>query len=168
ISCTLEHAEVYYECIEPFKSLMCLWVRSKSIAAIWLEKVVTPLIDPAIKGFVAASAILKPERLKVDKHAYAKNILIASIRATGVKDSSKRYNRLSGRSANGLTNKPPSNTAFGTLSAADAVSDGDKSEQKQTKPGTKRKAWKKSTAGNQQKVKPDKFKAEEIKIPRKK
>nr|GEV94534.1 RNA-directed DNA polymerase, eukaryota [Tanacetum cinerariifolium] len=63
-----EHAEVYYECMEPFKSLMCLWVRSKSIAAIWLEKVVTPLIEPAIKGFTAASAILKPKRLKVDKH----------------------------------------------------------------------------------------------------
>nr|GEV96885.1 hypothetical protein [Tanacetum cinerariifolium] len=45
----LERVEVYYECIEPFKSLMRLWVKSKSIAAIWLEKVVTPLIDPAIK-----------------------------------------------------------------------------------------------------------------------
>nr|GEZ26556.1 uncharacterized mitochondrial protein AtMg00810-like [Tanacetum cinerariifolium] len=44
-----ERAEVYYECMEPFKSLMRLWVRSKSIAAIWLEKVVTPLIEPAIK-----------------------------------------------------------------------------------------------------------------------
>nr|GEW63141.1 hypothetical protein [Tanacetum cinerariifolium] len=51
-------AEVYYECMEPFKSLMYLWVRSKSIAAIWLEKVVTPLIDPIIKGFAAASAVL--------------------------------------------------------------------------------------------------------------
>nr|GEW55145.1 hypothetical protein [Tanacetum cinerariifolium] len=40
----------------------------KSIAAIWLEKVVTPLIVPAIKGFVVASAVLKPERLKVDEH----------------------------------------------------------------------------------------------------
>nr|GEW67749.1 reverse transcriptase domain-containing protein [Tanacetum cinerariifolium] len=40
----------------------------KSIAAIWLEKAVTPLIDPAIKGFAAASAVLKPEHLKVDKH----------------------------------------------------------------------------------------------------
>nr|GEW53969.1 putative reverse transcriptase domain-containing protein [Tanacetum cinerariifolium] len=67
-SCTSERAEVYYECKEPFKSLKCLWVRSKSIAAIWLEKMVTPLIDPAIKGFAAASAVLKPERLKVDKH----------------------------------------------------------------------------------------------------
>nr|GEY09188.1 hypothetical protein [Tanacetum cinerariifolium] len=62
-----ERVEVYYECIEHFKPLMCLWVRSKSIAAIWLEKVVTPLIDLAIKGFTAASAVLKPERLKVDK-----------------------------------------------------------------------------------------------------
>nr|GEU34843.1 hypothetical protein [Tanacetum cinerariifolium] len=43
-----KRAKVYYECKEPFKSLMCLWVRNKSIAAIWLEKVVTPLIDPAI------------------------------------------------------------------------------------------------------------------------
>nr|GEV08864.1 retrovirus-related Pol polyprotein from transposon TNT 1-94 [Tanacetum cinerariifolium] len=33
-----ERAEVYYECKEPFKSLKCLRVRSKSIAAIWLEK----------------------------------------------------------------------------------------------------------------------------------
>nr|GEY62125.1 hypothetical protein [Tanacetum cinerariifolium] len=40
----------------------------KSIAAIWLEKVVTPLIVPAIKGFAAASAVLKPEHLKVEKH----------------------------------------------------------------------------------------------------
>nr|GFB31351.1 hypothetical protein [Tanacetum cinerariifolium] len=70
--------EVYYECKEPFKSLKCLWVRNKSIAATWLEKVVTPLIDPAIKvefqrisltGFAAASAVLKPERLKVDRHS---------------------------------------------------------------------------------------------------
>nr|GEW93156.1 hypothetical protein [Tanacetum cinerariifolium] len=45
----LERAEVYYECKEPFKSLMCLWVRSKSIAKTWLEKVVTPLIEPAVK-----------------------------------------------------------------------------------------------------------------------
>nr|GEU81165.1 hypothetical protein [Tanacetum cinerariifolium] len=44
-----EHAEVYYKCMEPFQSLMRLWVRNKSIAAIWLEKVVTPLIDPTIK-----------------------------------------------------------------------------------------------------------------------
>nr|GEW32133.1 hypothetical protein [Tanacetum cinerariifolium] len=43
-------------------------VRSKSIAAIWLEKVVTPLIVPTIKGFAAASAVLKPEHLKVDRH----------------------------------------------------------------------------------------------------
>nr|GEW53770.1 hypothetical protein [Tanacetum cinerariifolium] len=42
-------AEVYYECMEPFKSLKCLWVKSKSIAAIWLEKVVTPLIEATIK-----------------------------------------------------------------------------------------------------------------------
>nr|GFA56608.1 hypothetical protein [Tanacetum cinerariifolium] len=67
-SCTSERAEVYYECKEPFKSLKSLWVRSKSIAATWLEKVVTPLIEPAIKGFITASAILKLERLKVDKH----------------------------------------------------------------------------------------------------
>nr|GEU62679.1 hypothetical protein [Tanacetum cinerariifolium] len=39
----------------------------QSISAIWLEKMVTPLIDPAIKGFAAAPAVLKPERLKVDK-----------------------------------------------------------------------------------------------------
>nr|GEX37114.1 hypothetical protein [Tanacetum cinerariifolium] len=64
----LERVEVYYECKEPFKSLKCLWVRSKSIATIWLEKMVTPLIDPSIKGFAAASAVLKPEHLKVDKH----------------------------------------------------------------------------------------------------
>nr|GEV37749.1 origin of replication complex subunit 3 isoform X1 [Tanacetum cinerariifolium] len=44
-----ERAEVYYECMEPFKSLMCLWVRNRSTSAIWLEKVVTPLIVPAIK-----------------------------------------------------------------------------------------------------------------------
>nr|GEY34266.1 ribonuclease H-like domain-containing protein [Tanacetum cinerariifolium] len=67
-SCTSERAEVYYECKEPFKSLKYLWVRSKSIVAIWLEGVVTPLIEPAIKGFAAASAVLKPKRLKVDKH----------------------------------------------------------------------------------------------------
>nr|GEV10867.1 transposase (putative), gypsy type [Tanacetum cinerariifolium] len=42
--------------------------RNKSIAAIGLEKVVAPLIEPAIKGFAAAPAVLKPERLKVDKH----------------------------------------------------------------------------------------------------
>nr|GFB74213.1 hypothetical protein [Tanacetum cinerariifolium] len=56
--------------------------RSKSIAAIWLEKVVTPLIDPAIKGFAAASAVLKTERLKVDKArnsaAYKEYYVIAS------------------------------------------------------------------------------------------
>nr|GEU32576.1 hypothetical protein [Tanacetum cinerariifolium] len=45
---TKERAEVYYECKEPFKSLKYLWVRSKSIAATWLEKVVTPLIEPTI------------------------------------------------------------------------------------------------------------------------
>nr|GFB84523.1 hypothetical protein [Tanacetum cinerariifolium] len=61
-------AKVYYECKEPFKSLKCLWVRSKSIAATWLEKVVTPSIEPAIKGFAAASAVLEPECLKVDRH----------------------------------------------------------------------------------------------------
>nr|GEZ71301.1 hypothetical protein [Tanacetum cinerariifolium] len=44
-----ECVEVYYECMEPIKFLTCLWVRSRSIAAIWLEKVVTPLIEPAIK-----------------------------------------------------------------------------------------------------------------------
>nr|GFB08189.1 hypothetical protein [Tanacetum cinerariifolium] len=66
-SCTSERAEVYYECMEPFKSLMRLWVRSRSVAVIWLEKVVTPLIEPAIKDFAAASTVLKPERLKVDK-----------------------------------------------------------------------------------------------------
>nr|GEV09820.1 reverse transcriptase domain-containing protein [Tanacetum cinerariifolium] len=44
-----ERVEVYYECKEPFKSLKCLWVRSKSIAATLLEKVVTSLIEPAIK-----------------------------------------------------------------------------------------------------------------------
>nr|GEV62557.1 hypothetical protein [Tanacetum cinerariifolium] len=69
-SCASERAEVYYEYMEPFKSLMCLWVRNKSIAAIWLEKVVTPLIDLAIKGFAAALVVLKPERLKVDKAQY--------------------------------------------------------------------------------------------------
>nr|GEW28645.1 hypothetical protein [Tanacetum cinerariifolium] len=42
--------------------------KKRRIAAIWLEKVVTPLIDPAIKGFAAALAVLKPKRLKVDKH----------------------------------------------------------------------------------------------------
>nr|GEU49744.1 reverse transcriptase domain-containing protein [Tanacetum cinerariifolium] len=65
----LECAKVYYECIEPFKSLKCLWVRSRSIAAVWLEKVVTPLIEP---GFTVAPAVLKPERLKVDKHGMSK------------------------------------------------------------------------------------------------
>nr|GEV94963.1 reverse transcriptase domain-containing protein [Tanacetum cinerariifolium] len=45
------------------------YVRSKSIAAVWLEKVVTPVIVPAIKGFAAASAVLKLEHLKVDKHS---------------------------------------------------------------------------------------------------
>nr|GEW20337.1 hypothetical protein [Tanacetum cinerariifolium] len=68
LSCTSKHAEVYYECVEPFKSLMCLSVRSRNIAATWLEKVLTPLIVPAIKGFTAASAVLKPKRLKVDKY----------------------------------------------------------------------------------------------------
>nr|GEV85033.1 hypothetical protein [Tanacetum cinerariifolium] len=63
-----KRTEVYYEYMEPFKSLMCLWVRSRSIAATWLEKVVTPLIVPAIKGFAAVSVVLKLERLKVDKH----------------------------------------------------------------------------------------------------
>nr|GFA50228.1 hypothetical protein [Tanacetum cinerariifolium] len=63
-----EREEVYYECKEPFKSLKCLWVMSKSIAVTWLEKVVTPLIESAIKGFAAASAVLKLERLKVDRH----------------------------------------------------------------------------------------------------
>nr|GEU95263.1 hypothetical protein [Tanacetum cinerariifolium] len=48
-SSTSECAEVYYKCMEPFKSLMFFWVRSKSIAAIWQEKVVTPLIEPTIK-----------------------------------------------------------------------------------------------------------------------
>nr|GFB61535.1 hypothetical protein [Tanacetum cinerariifolium] len=67
-SCTPKRAKVYYECMEPFKSLMRLWVRNKNIAAIWLEKVVTPLIEPAVKGFAAASAVLKPKRIKVDKH----------------------------------------------------------------------------------------------------
>nr|GEW19223.1 retrovirus-related Pol polyprotein from transposon TNT 1-94 [Tanacetum cinerariifolium] len=70
LSCTSERVEVYYECKEPFKSLMHLWVRNNSIAAIWLEKVVTPLIEPAIKGFAAAPAVLKSERLKVDKTQY--------------------------------------------------------------------------------------------------
>nr|GEV70218.1 retrovirus-related Pol polyprotein from transposon TNT 1-94 [Tanacetum cinerariifolium] len=64
---TSERAEVYYEYMESFKTLMRLWVRSRSIAAIWLEKVVTPLIKPSIKSFVAAAAVLKLERLKVDK-----------------------------------------------------------------------------------------------------
>nr|GEZ92708.1 zinc finger, CCHC-type [Tanacetum cinerariifolium] len=71
-SCTSERAEVYYECKEPFKSLKCLWVKSKSIAVTWLEKVVTPLIKPVIKGFAAASAVLKLERLKVDRHGMSK------------------------------------------------------------------------------------------------
>nr|GEZ24695.1 hypothetical protein [Tanacetum cinerariifolium] len=62
-----KRAEVYYECMEPFKSLMCLWVMSTSIAAIWMEKVVTPLIEPAIKGFAAAPTVLKPKRIKVDR-----------------------------------------------------------------------------------------------------
>nr|GEW69643.1 reverse transcriptase domain-containing protein [Tanacetum cinerariifolium] len=65
-----ERVEVYYECMESFKSLLCLWIRSRSIDAIWLEKVVTPLIEPAIKGFTATSAVLKPEHLKVDKARY--------------------------------------------------------------------------------------------------
>nr|GEY19689.1 copia protein [Tanacetum cinerariifolium] len=41
--------------------------KNRSIAAIWLEKMVTPLIEPAIKGFTAAPAILKPKHLKVEK-----------------------------------------------------------------------------------------------------
>nr|GEX20110.1 hypothetical protein [Tanacetum cinerariifolium] len=49
VKTVLERAKVYYECMEPFKSLMCIWVRSRSIAATWLEKMVTPLIVPAIK-----------------------------------------------------------------------------------------------------------------------
>nr|GEX51058.1 hypothetical protein [Tanacetum cinerariifolium] len=62
----------------------------------------------------------------------------------------------------------PANYALKAFSSSSSFSDNeDKSEQKRTKPGTKRKAWKKSTAGNQQKVKPDKFEAEEIKLPRK-
>nr|GEW55852.1 putative reverse transcriptase domain-containing protein [Tanacetum cinerariifolium] len=69
-----ERVEVYYECKEPFKSLKCLWVRSKSIATIWLEKVVTLLIVPALKGFAAASAVLKSERLKVDKHGMSESM----------------------------------------------------------------------------------------------
>nr|GFA63682.1 hypothetical protein [Tanacetum cinerariifolium] len=64
----LERAEVYYKCMEPFKSLMRLWVMSRSIAAIWLENVITPLTEPAIKGFAAASVVLKLEHFKVDKH----------------------------------------------------------------------------------------------------
>nr|GEU54679.1 hypothetical protein [Tanacetum cinerariifolium] len=40
---------------------------SRSTAAIWLEKVVTPLIEPAIRGFAAAPAVLKLKHLKVDK-----------------------------------------------------------------------------------------------------
>nr|GEY30089.1 hypothetical protein [Tanacetum cinerariifolium] len=67
-SFTSERVEVYYECKDPFKSLKCLWVRSKSIAVTWLEKVVTLLVEPAIKGFAAASAVLKLEHLKVDRH----------------------------------------------------------------------------------------------------
>nr|GEW39363.1 zinc finger, CCHC-type [Tanacetum cinerariifolium] len=77
-TCTSELAEVYYECMEPFKSLMCLWVRSRSIAVIWLEKVVTPLIEPPIKGFTAATAVLKPEHLKVDKTRVTSSIHIES------------------------------------------------------------------------------------------
>nr|GEW54783.1 reverse transcriptase domain-containing protein [Tanacetum cinerariifolium] len=41
--------------------------KNKCIAAIWLEKVVTPLIEHAIKGFTAAPAVLNPEHLKGDK-----------------------------------------------------------------------------------------------------
>nr|GEU75562.1 hypothetical protein [Tanacetum cinerariifolium] len=69
-SCTSKRGEVYYECMEPFESLMRLWVRNKSIAAIWMEKVVTPLIEPVIKGFAAAPAVLKSKRFKVDKARY--------------------------------------------------------------------------------------------------
>nr|GEU59551.1 hypothetical protein [Tanacetum cinerariifolium] len=53
--------------MEPFKSLMRLWVRNRSISVIWQEKVVTPLIEPVTKGFAAAPSVLKPKRLKVDK-----------------------------------------------------------------------------------------------------
>nr|GEU69095.1 reverse transcriptase domain-containing protein [Tanacetum cinerariifolium] len=56
----------HYSGTTPFCSK---YVLSRSIAATWLEKVVTPLIVPTIKGFAAASAVLKPERLKVDKHS---------------------------------------------------------------------------------------------------
>nr|GEU90287.1 hypothetical protein [Tanacetum cinerariifolium] len=44
--------------------------QNRSIAAIWPEKVVTPLIEPAIKGFAAAPVVLKLERLRVDKTRY--------------------------------------------------------------------------------------------------
>nr|GEW66099.1 hypothetical protein [Tanacetum cinerariifolium] len=44
--------------------------QNKSISVIWMEKVVTPLIDPAIKGFAAAPAVVKLKRLKVDKAWY--------------------------------------------------------------------------------------------------
>nr|GEW71687.1 hypothetical protein [Tanacetum cinerariifolium] len=83
--CTLRRAEVFYEYMKPFKTLMRLWVRSRSIAAIWLEKVVTPFIDLAIKGFAAALAVLKPEHLKVDKtrtqvaHSKATDQIIESV-----------------------------------------------------------------------------------------
>nr|GEW19645.1 hypothetical protein [Tanacetum cinerariifolium] len=54
---------------------MMLWrPRSRSIAATWLEKVVTPLIEPAVKGFAAASPVLKSERLKVDKHGMSESM----------------------------------------------------------------------------------------------
>nr|GFB45215.1 reverse transcriptase domain-containing protein [Tanacetum cinerariifolium] len=43
----------------------------------------------------------------------------------------------------------------------------DKSEQKRKKTGTKREAWKKSTAESQQKVKPEKVETDEIKLLRK-
>nr|GEY87836.1 hypothetical protein [Tanacetum cinerariifolium] len=33
-----------------------------------------PLIEAAIKGFAAASAVLKPERLKVDKHGMSESL----------------------------------------------------------------------------------------------
>nr|GEZ24628.1 hypothetical protein [Tanacetum cinerariifolium] len=41
-----------------------------------MEKVVTPLIEPAVKGFAAAPVVLKLERLKVDK---TRNKSIAAI-----------------------------------------------------------------------------------------
>nr|GEZ46974.1 hypothetical protein [Tanacetum cinerariifolium] len=85
-SCTLERAEMYYECMEPFKSLMHLWVRNENIAAIWLEKVVTPLIDPAInmkdkqeKDKIMTQPDKNEEREKARQYDYdvqATNIII--------------------------------------------------------------------------------------------